>query len=220
MAELVNDTFDRANSADLGSTWDVNSGFGSGAFEILSNEAHITSGSNGNDGVETNNSATMPANQYAEATLGTTSNAGLGAGYGVGCRVNGASTATGYRLIASADGWEIARFVTGTFTSLGAFATTTFAAGDVARLEITTNGANADWVVKKNGSTVTSGTGSDTSPITASGRVAVMYSSTDSTGTGLASFRAGDFNSGSVALSGSAGTIGIGSQGNTHAVAL
>jgi hypothetical protein len=196
MAELASDAFTRANSADLGASWDPHPSK-SGLFEVLSNAAHITSATNNEDGCETYNAISAPNDQYSEVTLATPSATGLGTGYGVVCRFS-PSVNTGYRVVACSEGWELGRFVTGTWTALGSFSTTTFADGDVLRLEVRTNGANCDWTVKKNGSTVTSGTGTDTSPV-ASGSVGIAYSSASAASDGISAWAAGDFGSASIA---------------------
>lgn len=176
--QLAADDFNRANSGDIGTAWDPNAGH-SGAWEVFSNKVRLTSGTRSGDGCETYNAVSAPNDQYIECALVQTSANGAGVGYGVMGRFS-SSAKTGYRLVGNASGWEIARFNAGSFTGLGSATSTTFAAGDVIRLELVTSGANCAWTVKKNGSTVTGGTGTDTSPI-ASGRPGVGYSSTDST---------------------------------------
>jgi hypothetical protein len=187
------DNFDRANDAeDLGANWDDNTSSGGGSFEILSNCAHVVVATNGNDGAETVNSETLNANQYIQITLGSTATDGLGTGYGVVGRAD-ATAKTYYRLVAGGDGWELARFNAGSSSTLASVSSTTFTTGDGVRLELLTNAANCDWTVKKNGSTVTSGTGSDTSPITSAGRGGIGYSSYMPTAvTGIQSFEMGN----------------------------
>jgi hypothetical protein len=185
MAVLASDDFNRTDAATLGAGWSETS------VGVVSN--HAKANDTGSDAYGYYSGATWPNDQYAEATLGTTTASGVGTGYGVACRAT--SNTNLYRLIGNASGWELLRFNTATPTSLASSSATTFTAGDVIRLEVRTNGANCDWTVKKNGSTVTSGTGSDTSPL-ASGAGGVGYSSTDATAAGLNAWAGGDFGSG------------------------
>lgn len=209
MAELISYSFTKANSADIGTEWDDHGSL-SGQFEILSNMAHVTSGTNGNDGAETVNSITTPTDQYAEVTLGTTSASGRGTGYGVYCRLATANH-TGYRLIGSDDGWELLRFNSGTSASISNGATA-FDTGDILYLEITGT-STVSWAVKKNGSAVASGTDTASgSPITAANRVGIGYSSSDATGSGIASFRAGSIGTTSYTLTADQGSYSLTGQ--------
>ena len=211
MAELINYSFTKANSADIGTEWDDHGSL-SGQFEILSNMAHVTSGTNTNDGAETCNSITTPTDQYAEVTLGTTSASGIGTGYGVYCRVATASN-TGYRLIGSADGYELLRFNSGSSTSLASGAGTTFTTSDVLRLEVTGSGATVTLKMFKNGAQIGSDV-SDTSGsrITSANRVGLGYSSSDATGSGIASFRAGSMGTTSYTLTAAQGSYSLTGQ--------
>lgn len=209
MAELISYSFAKANSSDIGTEWDDHGSL-SGQFEILSSMAHVTSGTNGNDGAETCNSITTPVDQYAECTLGTTSASGRGTGYGVYCRLATANH-TGYRLIGSDDGWELLRFNSGTSASISNGATA-FDTGDILYLEITGT-STVSWAVKKNGSAVASGTDTASgSPITAANRVGIGYSSSDATGSGIASFRAGSIGTTSYTLTAAQGSYSLTGQ--------
>jgi hypothetical protein len=196
MAILASDNFTRANSADLGTSWDECTGEGDpGGFNISSNTA--ISQSLVSDTSETNNAATWPNDQYSEATFNATAADGVGVGSGVTCRAATGATVTYYRLVGNASGYELGRKVNGAFTLLSNGSGTTFAAGDKIRLEVRTNGANCDWILKKNGTQFASGT--DTSPI-ASGRAGIGYSSTSSSqaNTALSAWEGGDFTSSST----------------------
>ena len=166
---MSTDDFNRANSADLGSVWTVVHGTG---FDIVSNTA-VTK--NVLEDQSEYHSDTRSNDQYSEITFGVSGNAGVGSGVGPTCR-SSTSAVTFYRLVGSQSGYQLNRAVTGSFTSLTSGAGTTFVSGDVLRLEVRTNGANCDWILKKNGSQFANGT--DTSPI-ASGRAGIGYSSTD-----------------------------------------
>lgn len=195
MTTLASISFTRADSADLGSDFDANTGTSSTGMEILSNAAHCPSGISTNDTAETYNVTSCPSEGWIEFALGTVTASGVGAGYGV-LWFSDATAKTYYRLVANGSGWEFGRFNAGAFTSLGS-GSTAFANGDVGRLEITISGANRAWVVKKNGTTVSGGTGTDTSPLT-SGRAGVGYSSLDATASGITDIVFGDFSSGAT----------------------
>lgn len=187
MPALASDNFTRANAADLGANWDECSGETfAGGFDISANTA--IPGDLAGDSSETNNSASFPADQYSQVTLANPAADGAGAGSGPTCRAATGATVTYYRLVGNASGYELGRKVAGAFTSLASGAGTTFAAGDVLRLEVRTNGANCDWVLKKNGVQFAAGT--DVTPI-ASGRAGCGHSSTSTTAA-LSAWEAGN----------------------------
>lgn len=188
MTILATDNFTRANNADLGTAWDENTGeAGPNGFDISANTA--VPSNLGADSSETNNSVTWPDDQYSEVTYNATTTNGVGTGCGPTCREATGATLTYYRAVGNSDGYELGRRVTGTFTSLSSGAGTVFAAGDKLRLEVRVNGANCDWILKKNGVQFASGT--DTSPI-ASGRAGIAHSSV-STIASLSAWEGGDF---------------------------
>jgi hypothetical protein len=211
MAVLASDDFNRTDAATLGTGWSEIT------FGIVSNHAKINTSSD--DGYAYYSGATWPDDQYSEATLGTTTASGEGTAYGVSCRASNNTNL--YRVIGNASGWHCGRLNNNSFTSLGGATSTTFTAGDVIRLEVRTNGANCDWTVKKNGVTVTGGTGSDTSPI-ASGAAGLAYSSTDATAAGLNAWAGGDFAAADAdeALAGSASTSGHGTASPEFSLGL
>ena len=191
MSVLASDTFVRANNADLGTAWDECTGeTESGGFNIDANLAlppTLTL-----DSSETNNAATWPNDQYSQVTLSTTTAAGVGRGSGPTCRAATGATKTYYRLVGNASGYEFGRKVAGAYTALSSGTGTTFTSGDTLYLEVKTNGANADWICKKNGTSFDSGT--DTSPI-ASGRAGIGFSSISTTAS-LSAWEGGDFAAG------------------------
>jgi len=194
MAILATDNFTRADAADLGTNWDECTGeSGPDGLDIASNRAVASDVTR--DSSETNNTVSWPDDQYGQVTFGTTSSDGVGAGFGPTCRAATGATRTYYRVVGNGSGYELGRKVAGTFTSLSSGAGTTFTSGDTLYLSIMTNGANADWVLKKNGSTFASGT--DTSPI-ASGRAGVGHSSTSTSGNGLSAWEGGNLASKSI----------------------
>ena len=188
MSILASDTFVRANNADLGTSWDECTGEPQpGGFDISSNTAIPIAVSG--DSSETNNAATWPNDQYSQVTLTNPTANGVGAGSGPVCRAATGATVTRYRLIGNASGYDFARFVAGAYTSLSSGSGTTFAATNTLYLEVKTNGANADWICKKNGTSFASGT--DTSPV-ASGRAGIAHSG-PSTTAALSAWEGGDF---------------------------
>jgi len=185
---LATDNFTRANNADLGTAWDENTGESEpGGFDIAGNTALPSNG--GSDSSETNNSVTWPNDQYSQVTLTNPTADGAGSGSGPTCRAATGATKTYYRVVGNASGYDFGRKVAGTYTSLNSGTGTTFAAGNTLYLEVKTNGANADWILKKNGTQFASGT--DTSPI-ASGRAGIAHSSTSTTAD-LSAWEGGDF---------------------------
>lgn len=178
--ELAADTFDRANEQlNVSPNWTTSDT----SFSVIGNAAS-TAGSTGDSQGEWTAIA-WPNDQYSQVILDVTGAAGLGTGYGPSCRFATAAK-TGYRLIASGSGWELLRFNAGVSTNLGSSAGTTFAVGDTVYLSI----VGAVWTVKKNGATVSGGTGTDGSPI-ASGNAGIVYSSTAAVADGIASWSGG-----------------------------
>jgi hypothetical protein len=212
MAVIASDDFNRTDATSLGTGWtDI-------GIDIVSN--HAKAGDTGSDTYEYYSGETWPDDQYSEATLGTTTASGVGTAYGVCCRAT--TNFNMYRLIGNASGWELGKFVNFSFSSLASSSGTTFTAGDVIRLEVVTNGANCDWTVKKNGSTVTSGTGSDTSSPHASGAAGLAYSSTDATSAGVNAWAGGSIGSADASddLAGSASTSGHGTASPVFSIGL
>ena len=128
---LASDTFDRANNADLGTSWDVVTGESS--FQITSNTAEPSLFNS--DCSESNNSVSWPNDQYSQAkvtVVGTTADAGDG----VLVRAD-TGARTFHRAVvnkAGSDNIEIAKFVAGTYTKL-ANRTQAWTDTDVLRLE-------------------------------------------------------------------------------------
>lgn len=188
MTILASDNFTRANSTDLGTAWDPCTGEASANGLKISSNTAVAADPNF-DSAETNNAATWPNDQYSECTFSSAPSDGAGAGLGVTCRAATGATVTFYRLVGHLGGYELGRKVAGVFTALSSGAGTTFTAGDKMRLEVRTNGANCDWILKKNGTQFASGT--DTAPI-ASGRTGVANSSNTTT-PALSAWEGGDF---------------------------
>jgi len=191
---LQSDTFVRADNADIGTNWTPASAGTSGgwAFAIVSNKT-MPANSGIDDACEGWSGNAWPNDQWAESTLGGVSASGVGIGTGAAVRVvTGDSTHYNlYRLVANGSGYELAKFINGTFTSLGSGSGTTFATGDRVYLEFqgttpvgkknTTNGSGG----------VSFGTFSTDSGISA-GNSGISYSSTDAT-TSITAWAGGDF---------------------------
>lgn len=170
---------------------------GGSVINISSNNA-VTSAAANDARIRYTGNAFTQARQYATATMGscfTTGGVGAGMGVVVKCNTGGADTAI--RLIVSGAGWELARFNAGAFTSLGSASSTTWAAADTATIDY--NGSTGAWAVQKNGSNVTSGTGTDGSPL-ASGQSGIAYSSVGNSASGIDAIEFGDFTSGAATV--------------------
>lgn len=192
MAVFATDNFTRADNASLGSPWNPNTGDSdAGGFKIASNTAQPDNVTQ--DSSEGNSAVTYPTDYYVEVTYGTTNADGVGAGSGPSA-YQSITAKTMYRAVGNASGYELFRFNAGVGTSLSSGSGTTFALGDKLRLEIRVNGANRDWVLKKNGVQFASGT--DTSPLTTSAQAGIAHSSTSTTGA-ITFWETGDFTSAS-----------------------
>lgn len=192
MTLLFTDDFNRADNVDLGADWSTARTTTPRLFKIVSNAA-LPADSNGDSG-EVNDTVGVLTDCWAEATLKSPGSGGVGAGCGVLLR--NASPVTGpynkYRVVANASGYEVGKFVSGTFTSLGSGSGTTFATNDTLYAEI----IGAQINCKKGSSGGVGGTsfGSFTSDSTfSSGLSGVLYSSTDGASTGVDSWSVGDF---------------------------
>lgn len=185
MGQLAEDLFNRADSLDMGANW--TNGPSEGDFEIVSNEARPFTN---NDSTNFYTAITWPENQYSEIEIGSVVGNTSTQGVGVACR-GSTSARTHYRLVGNSTGYRLIRRVAGVATQLSANSTPTFATGDRLRLEVRTNGANADWIILKNGVLVTSG--SDTSPITDAGNAGISFSGADSVQGTINSWSGGDF---------------------------
>lgn len=113
---MATDDFNRADNADLGVNWDVQTG--ETAFKIVSNRALPTAISS--DASERYVGVAFANDQSSQATLAAGAG-GLGStvGEGIGVLVrSSASARTFYRTVVSTAGSEIAKFVAGTYTQL------------------------------------------------------------------------------------------------------
>lgn len=165
MATLASDSFDRANSGNLGSNWIANTG----DFGIVSNQARATvddSLSSYDGGVS------WPNDQWSQATLNT--NVGSAANNGTGTTVRGsgsAGTDSAYEVYCSSAGTRIYKAVAGAFTQLGSDGATTWTAGNVCYLEIQGN----TIVCKKGGSGGTTAASTSGDTTFASGKPGIQF---------------------------------------------
>jgi len=188
---LASDNFTRAANADLGANWDPCTGADYQPFNMGASNNAITSNT-ALDAMETNNAATWPNDGYVQATFWATETLAAGAGYGVVWRAATGATETHYRVVGNGSGYELGKYVAGTYTAIVNSTATTFASGDILRMEW----VGTAWTLKKNGTTFDSGTDASI----ASGRAGVVYSSTNDTAVGLKAWEAGDL--GGVGLMG------------------
>lgn len=114
MAVLVIDSFNRANSSDLGASWTpVNDGFHGGLSMILqSNRADPSDFAD--DCAEYYSALEVSVDHWAEITLANTGG-GLGTGSGPIVRCFPGSNFAYYRLVAATDGWELTLWGNGSF---------------------------------------------------------------------------------------------------------
>lgn len=130
LATLFSDAFTRADSTDIGASYDATY-TGKSNLQIVSNAVRGTTLSTGN--IESYN-GTLPNDQWAQVTY-TTYTAGL-SGYGVFVRMTAPTTATWYSTDTDAsNNWRILKSVAGVETTV-ATSTTTAASGQVIRLEV------------------------------------------------------------------------------------
>lgn len=194
------DTFTRANSADLGTSWDVQTGENS--WTIVSNQAQPSTVGSSGDCTENWNANVFNDNQFSEATIAAISGGSVGGDEGIGVALRCATAAqTFYRLIANAAATSntgLSKKVAGVYTNLG-FATASWAANDVIRGEV--DGSMVR--IKRNGTLVIQQT--DTSITT--GRAGISYSSS------LTTALLDNWNSGDLTLAAYDGRAGARIQG-------
>jgi hypothetical protein len=134
MAVLATDDFTRANSSDLGTSWDtVPSEL---AWQLVSNQAK--SPSIDNDGAESYNGVVWPDNQWSQGTAAVSAtvwSAGDGVGLALRCSV---SVKSYYRLVVNTNGSnnvEYGKKVNGTHSTL-VTRTAAFANGNTLYFEV------------------------------------------------------------------------------------
>ena len=133
---LAADSFDRADSADLGTQWDA--GYpGNNSMQIVGNRVRGSVVSADNS--ESYNAATLPGNQWTQATLASVSTAAAKLAT-VLTRAAAPPTFSWYQFVLLAPGFgaatsEIGKRVAAAYTLLASETSTTWGAGDVIRGE-------------------------------------------------------------------------------------
>lgn len=131
------DNFTRADNADLGTDWTPVTG--DGTFKIASNTATPTSLAA--DAAERWSTNTFANDQYSQATISAISGVGTDEGIGVCIRASN-SARTYYRAVANTEGAGVntylGKVVAGTYSQL-ATGTVAWAAGDIIKIEISSN---------------------------------------------------------------------------------
>jgi hypothetical protein len=126
MAVLATDNFNRADSTDLGTTWDVVPGTSN--CQIVSNA--VRASATNVDCDESYNGVTWPDDQYSQVTLAAV-NSGGSAGPGVRAST---TASTFYTVEATTNSIALWKAVNGSWTQIGSFSGTV-SAGDIIRLE-------------------------------------------------------------------------------------
>jgi len=128
--QLLSDTITRADSVDLGTGWDA--GYtGSSAMKVVSNAIQGSTLSASH--LESDNTVTWPADQWAQAQLVTYVN-GLSGG-GPACRMANPATANGYAIDTSGTNKYVIRKIAAGVYSTIATSTISAASNGVLRLE-------------------------------------------------------------------------------------
>lgn len=192
MTLLFTDNFNRADNIDLGADWSGARTVTPRLFQIVSNAALPLA--TANDSGEVNDTVGVLTDCWAEAVLKSPGSSGVTIGCGVILRATSPITTTynHYRIVGNGSGYEVGKFVSAAFTSLGSGTGTTFATNDTLYAEI----IGAQINCKKGSSGGVGGTsfGSFSSDSTfASGLSGVAYSSNDGASTGIDSWSVGDF---------------------------
>lgn len=182
MTTLATDNFNRANSGDLGASWDVMTS--ETAWTISANTA-VPSSLN-SDATETYNAATWPNNQWAQDAVTENS---VVSGIGPGIALRGSTSArTFYRCVISravSGSIELAKFVAGTYTQLGT-RTVTWTNGAILYCEV----QGTTLIIKLDG--VQQGASFSDSAI-ASGRAGISFSGGTGVLTSIDNWEGGDF---------------------------
>ena len=174
----------QGDNADIGAAWDANTS-DPAFFNILSGAA--VAPDPGFDSSESNNAASWPNDQYAEAKLNATHADGVGIGHGVLLRANTSGTRSYYRLVGNASGYEFAKMISGSFTSLASGSGTTFAGAD----KIYASMVGQQPTLKKNGVSFGS---PPTDSAHSAGKACVAFSSAAAIPSdGITSWEGGDF---------------------------
>lgn len=182
MSVLASDDFNRSDSSDLGTVWDVVSGTSNA--QILSNRATTTT--DNADHAEIYNGVSWPDDQWAAITVHSISSVSRVA---AGVRWSG-SAVTGYIAECSPSQITLYRAVSGSWTSLGSYSGTV-SGGDVVLLEA----SGSSLTVKQNGTTRITAT--DSSISSGAAGIYLWRAAGEPANThGIDAWEAGDFDTG------------------------
>lgn len=164
---MATDDFNRADNADLGANWTIQSG--QAALQIVSNRA--VPSNNFSDCGEIWVADSFSDDQYSESVV-TALHSSAPAETGIGPIVRGSTSVASYYAVVvnstAANPWTLAKRVTGTYSDLHD-GLDLFANGDTVRLEV----SGTTLTVKRNGSTIYT----TTDPSVTTGRPGIWYSS-------------------------------------------
>lgn len=156
---LQSDNFTRANANPIGGSWSpLVTGH---TAQILSNK--VTSSTAGTPGDSYFNAQTWPNDQWSQITLGTIGSTSFA---GIYVRMGTSGVQQGYAFVitggtGSSTGWNLQKFVSGTFTSLSTGTIGPVASGDKLTLAVVGTQLSAYWngvlVVVQTDSALTSG---------------------------------------------------------------
>lgn len=188
--QIISDDFHRADGA-LSAPYGAVTGLGIAANFAISSNTLIANPLT-SDCAYANTSVILPADQYAETTVGTPTTSLAGHGYGCCVRMDTGFNGTFYIAVFSAAGYRLFKYVAYVVTVIVSAGTTTFANGDRGRLQAqgTTLSLFKNWATPSSSAFYTN---TDTS-ITGVGYAGPGYSSTDTAGGSILLFTAGDLN--------------------------
>jgi len=178
------DTFTRADNADIGADWDA--GYGFAALNLVSNAVRPTT--LGTDSIESNSTG-LANDQYATATIKTLTGA-LNAAVAVWIRMTAPSTLTGYSCTAETNGsfTAIYKWTAGVPTGVASESSTSWTSGDTM-----TFSANGDELIcYHNGTQLLNGLGGGTSSSGRAGLQLYMHSSGSLANNEIETYEAGD----------------------------
>jgi len=150
VSTLATDDFNRANNANLGANWVVNTG----NWGITSNAAQA---STDDSHASYDGGIIWPNNQWSQATLKATVGPDEHSGTAVTARSQGSGVNSGYELWVGSGGVGIVVVSGGSYTYISTSTLTGFAANDVLYLEA----QSTTLLAKKNGATISALTVTD-----------------------------------------------------------
>lgn len=180
------DDFNRANEATLTGNWET---LGTAGLRLQTNQLDVgTSSVNAFSGWKTSVND-FTDEQFSQVAIKSPANSDDG---GVGVRFTNTGNGTGYLAVwwQSAGQVRLYKVTSGTFTEV-ATRTTTWTSGDILKISVETNGANADIKVYKNDVQL-GATYSDTSSVLTGGQPSLYYRWDNTRATKLDDWAGGD----------------------------